>query len=263
MSASLTCSKAAGGIKVGDTYAAGTGFETLWRDLLDPIAYPSLTAPSASLSATGTKLLEVGATLSTTITVNFNRGSISPAYGTSGYRAGAATAYALNGGDPQSGNTFAVTVDGQHTSYTATVNYEAGEQPKDSTGANYDSPLAAGSVNTAALNYEFVNALWANISSISTVEKQDLVSASAKIKAFSYPAATVSNPEVFDVPASWTITAVEVLNTLSNTWEDCSSEFTITDVLHDDAGGTSTNYKRYTCNLGYAMGARQVRIKWS
>ena len=63
--------------------------------------------------------------------------------------------------------------------------------------------------------------------------------------------------------ASWTVTAVEVFNTLSNTWETCASEFTITDVTHDNAAGTSVDYKRYTCNLGYAMATRQIRIKWS
>ena len=65
--------------------------------------YPKFTNPSATLTATGSKLLECGATQNTTFTVNFNRGTISPAYGTSGYRSGAATGYALNGGTVQTG----------------------------------------------------------------------------------------------------------------------------------------------------------------
>lgn len=263
LSDSLTTTKTVGGIDAGETYAAGTGFETLWRELLSPTLYPSFVAPSASISATGDKLLEIGDTLETTITVTFNRGSITPAYSTDGYRAGAASSYALNNGTAQVDNTFTVTVDEDHTSYVGTVNYEAGEQPKDSSGADYDSPLAAGSIDTSALNYEFVNALWANTANIGTVAKLALVSKAAKVKEFIFPAATIADPEKFDVPASWTITAVEVLNTLSNTWEDCSSEFSITDTTHDDAAGTSVNYKRYTCNLGYAMATRNIRIKWS
>ena len=105
--------------------------------------------------------------------------------------------------------------------------------------------------------------MWANTASIATVAKLALVSKNAKIKEFTFPAATIENPEIFDVPADWTVTAVEVLNTLSNTWEDCSSEFTVSDTVHDDAAGTETAYKRYTCNLGYAMATRQIRIKWS
>lgn len=252
-----------GGISVGKTYPIGTPLEDILTDMLAPVLYPTFTNPSASISAPGSKLLEVGATSNVTITVTFNRGSISPAYGTSGYRAGAASSYALNGGTAQAGNTFNVTVSGSNKSFTATVAYEAGEQPKDSSGADYDSPLAAGSVNTGTLSYEFVNAIWANTANITTVAKLALVSKSAKVKVFNFPAQTIANPEIFDVPSSWTVVAVEVLNTLNNQWEDCSSEFTTSSVTHDDAGGSSVNYTRYTDNRGYAANARDVRVRWS
>ena len=259
----ITSSISVGGIPSGTNYPVGTNYDNMWKDLLNPVAYPTLTNPSATLSATGAKLLEAGSTLATTMTVAFNRGSISPAYGTSGYRSGVATGYALNGGTEQSENTFSVTVDAEHLTYQATVSYESGEQPKDSEGGNYSTPLAAGSVNSNTLTYEFVDALWANTANIATIAKLALVSKSAKTKTFEFPAQTVANPEVFDVPASWTITAVDVLNTLSNQWEDCSGEFAITNVNHDDAAGTSVAYKRYTCALGYSTGARKIRIKWS
>ena len=262
LEAPLTTSVTVGGITSGTSYAEGTSLETLFRDMLNPTAYPTLTNPSATLSATGAKLLETGSTLNTTFTITFSRGSISPAYGTSGYRSGAATSYTFDG-DTGSGNTFSRTITSAKTSYQGSVAYAAGEQPKDSTGANYNSPLPAGSVNTTTVSYEFVDALWANTANIATIAKLALVSKSAKLKQFDFPAQTVANPEVFDVPASWTITALEVLNTLSNQWENCSGEFAITNVTHDDAAGTSVAYKRYTCALGYATGARKIRIKWS
>ena len=118
-------------------------------------------------------------------------------------------------------------------------------------------------MNTNTITYEFVEAIWANVADITVVAKQALVSKSAKVKAMSFPAATAANPEIFDVPANWTVTAVEILNPLNNQWEDCSAEFDITDTTHDNAGGVSTAYKRYTNNLGYDMGARQIRFKWS
>lgn len=259
----ITASKDVGGITAGTTYPVGTSYDTMWDALLCPTLYPTLTAPSATLTATGDKLLEKGDTLSTTMTVTFDRGSISPAYGTNGYRSGEAGSYSLNSGTAQVSNVFSVTVDESTTSYQASVNYGAGQQPKDSSGADYSTALDAGSVASNIISYEFVNALWANTASISAIQKLDLVSADAKLKVFSFPAATVTNPEVFDVPATWTITNVEVLNTLSNQWEDCSTEFTVTDTTHADASDTSVNYKRYTCNLGYDMGTRQIRIKWS
>ena len=258
----LKTSVAVGGIKSGTTYEAGTSLETLFRDMLNPVAYPTLTNPSASLSATGAKLLETGATLNTTFTISFNRGSINPAYGTSGYRSGAATSYTFDG-ETKSTNTFTRTITSAKISYQGSVAYDAGEQPKDSEGKNYQSPLPAGSVNTGTVSYEFVDAIWANTSDITTVAKLALVSKSAKVKELSFPAQTVANPEIFDVPASWTVTAVEVLNTLSGQWESCISEFTVTNTTHDDASGTAVNYKRYTDNRGYNAGARKVRFKWS
>lgn len=259
----ITSTVTAGGIPSGTTYVVGTTYDKLWKDLLNPVAYPTLTNPSASLTATGVKLLEKGATLATTMTVAFNRGSINPAYGTSGYRSGTASDYALNGGIPQALNTFTLTVDESQLTYVATVNYAAGEQPKDSEGNDYDSPLAAGSVNSNTITYEFVDALWANTANIGAVSKLALVSKTARQKDFAFPAQTVANPETFDVPASWTVTAVQVKNDLSGVYEDALSQFTVTDTTHDDAAGASVAYKRYTFNLGYDTGARSVRLKWS
>ena len=263
LDAQLTVTETVGGISDGTVYAEGTPFETLFRNLLDPVKNPTLTNPSATIAADVALLQEIGDSISATITVTFDRGSITPAYGTSGYRSGAAVDYALNSGSAQAGNTFSETVTASNYEFVGTVNYSQGEQPKNSIGEDYSSPLSAGSVDTSALTFEFVNALWSNTAAIGTIAKNALVSASAKEKVFVFPPATVANPEVFDVPASWTVTRVEVLNTLSNQWEECAREFTITDTTHDDAGGVSTAYKRYTCNLGYAMGSRSIRIKWS
>ena len=258
----LNTSVTVGGISAGSHFNQGDSLELVLRDMLDPVLYPTLTAPSATLSASGT-LLETGATPEKTLTANFNRGSISPAYGTNGYRSGVASGYSLNGGESQQGNIFTETITSENKTFQVAVSYEAGEQPKDSKGNNYQSALPAGSVNTNTVNFEFVDALWANTANITTIAKLALVSKSAKQKQFDFPAATVANPEVFDVPTSWTVTALEVLNTLNNQWENCSSEFSTSSITHKDAGDNDVNYTRYTCNLGYAMGARKIRIKWS
>jgi hypothetical protein len=108
-----------------------------------------------------------------------------------------------------------------------------------------------------------VDAIWANTSNIASIAKLALVSKSAGQKDMNFPAQTVANPETFDIPASWTVTAVQVKNDLSGQWEDAASQFTISNVNHDNAAGTSVAYKRYTFNLGYDTGARSVRVKWS
>lgn len=263
LGADLDVSKTVGGVTKGDHYNSGTSIETILRDMLNPTEYPTLTDPSATISSSIAKLLEVGSSVNAVLTVTFNRGSINPAYGTSGKRSGAATGYKMNGGAQQSGNTFNVVVNETYDTFTANVSYEAGEQPKDSTGANYSTPLPAGNVNSSPFTYEFVHALWSNTANISTIAKNDLVSASTKTFTFNFPAATVANPEVFDVPAEWTVTAVEIKNDLTGAWEDGSATFTKSNTTHNDAAGVSSDYKRYTCNLPYNMAARPIRIKWS
>lgn len=252
-----------GGIAAGTEYEAGTPLETIIKDLICPTLYPSLTNPSASLSGTGNKLLETGATQAVTLTATFNRGTISPAYGTSGYRAGEATGYTLNGGTSQSGNTWSETVSANNKTFSASVAYAAGEQPKDSKGNNYQSPLPAGSVNTGSVSYDFVDAMWANTAAIGTVAKLSLIAKSTKQRDMVFPAQTVANPEIFDIPASWTVTAVQVKNDLSGQYEGAASQFTVTDTTHNDAAGNSVAYKRYTFNMGMATGSRTVRVKWS
>lgn len=259
----MTTAIVVGGITAGTTYEAGTSLETVLRDMLEPTLYPSFTAPSATLSGSGSKLLETGATLAVTLTATFSRGSITPAYGTSGYRSGAATGYTLNGGTEQAGNTWSETVTASNKTFSASVAYAAGEQPKDSKGNDYQSALPAGSVNTGTVSYDFVDAMWANTSSISSIAKLSLVAKSTKQRDLNFPAQTVANPEVFDIPASWTVTAVQVKNDLSGQYEDAADQFTVTDTSHNDAAGNSVAYKRYTFNLGIATGARSVRVKWS
>lgn len=251
-----------GGVDAGTTYPVGTPVEDILSDMLSPTLYPTLEPPSATLSATGDRLLETGSSQNSTFTIAFSRGSINPAYGTSGYRSGEATSYTLND-TTQASNTFSKTVNATNASFQGSVAYGAGEQPKDSSGANYGTPLAAGSANTNTINFEFVDALWANTTAIATVAKLALVSKTAKQKDFAFPAQTVANPEIFDIPSDWTVTAVQVKNDLSGLYEDAASQFTVTDTTHNDAAGNSVAYKRYTFNLGYSTGARSVRVKWS
>ena len=258
----ITASIAVGGISVGKEFKVGDSYEDFVIQLIDPIQYPTLTNPSATISG-GTTLLETGSSVSRTISATFNRGSINPAYGTTGYRSGAAIDYALNGGTAQSDNSFTETVSESNKTFKIKVNYAAGEQPKDSKGNNYNSPLPAGYVETSTLTYSFVDAMWANTVAIGTIAKLSLVAKSSGQRDHVFPAQTVANPEVFDIPASWTVSAVQVKNDMSGAYEDAFAQFTVTDTTHDDASGTSVAYKRYTFNLGYPTGSRTVRVKFS
>lgn len=227
------------------------------------VSYPELVAPSATISGTGNKLLEAGSSISATLTVTYDRGKIDPAYGTSGKRSGIAIGYKINSGSVQAGNTFSVSVTQNNNSFRGTVSHEAGEQPLDSNGNDYDTPYPAGNIVTDALVYEFVNAVWANASDITTIAKQPLVSESTKEVIINFAAQTVANPEVFDIPSSLTVNGIYVQNPFSESWEDCAFEFTQTTTTHDNAGGSSVNYKRFTDNRGYAATGRRIKVTWA
>lgn len=260
----LTATRTVGGVTSGKHYETGTTIEQIIRDILNPVDGPTLTNPSATITYNGEKLLEKGVQIAATLVVNFNRGSISPAYGTSGYRSGPATGYSLNGGTTQSSNTFTgIAINEDRTNFTAKVNYSAGEQPKDSSGNDYNSPLPAGSVTSSALKFEFVNALWQDSAGDGTVTKLPLVSKLGGEYIFDLPPQTADHPETFDIPADWNVTDILVENPFYQTWDDDSDEFDVTTVTHEDAAGRTVTYKRYTDNRGYPAGARQIKVKWT
>ena len=78
-----------------------------------------------------------------------------------------------------------------------------------------------------------------------------------------FPACTVANPEIFELPADWTIGTITTYNEYTRAWEDISDEFTTSNTTHLDAGGATVNYVRYTFNKGYDMDGRQVKITWT
>lgn len=262
MQAALTVKEAQGKYKVGDVIPQDTSLEDVIKNMLTKTNYPTITEPKATISGTGNKLLETGATQNVTITITFDRGSISPAYGTDGFRAGEATAYSLNGGSEQVENTFSETVSEANREFVGTVKYGAGPQPKDDEGANFDEAKEAGSTNTSTLTYDFVDPIYSNAANINTIAKETLVRRSVGEKVFVFPPCTVANPEVFDIPNSFTVLSVEVLNDMSGKYEPCD-EFVTSSVTHPNAASVETQYTRYTDSRGYAAGSRTIRVRWS
>lgn len=230
----ITAAIEVGGIDVGDEFAIGTSYDDMWDALLNPTLYPTFTNPSASLSYSADTYYEVGTSIAAkTATASLNRGSISPAYGTSGYRSGEATGYALasSGADTEysSSNTtgtFSVSALTRSTKgnivLTATASYTAGEQPKDSKGNNYDSPLPAGS-KTASKTMQFILPYYYGKSSTPTVssftgltksvtakgQKQFSFTTNNEYMVFAYDKSygdltSILDPNSFEVLSGWT-----------------------------------------------------------
>ena len=96
--------------------------------------------------------------------------------------------------------------------------------------------------------------LWSNAADITVMDAETVTGTS---KSWTWAPQTREHPETFDVPADLTLTALEVLNEITNKWEDVSAEFTVSETEHDGEA-----YRRYTDNRGYRAGSRQIRITW-
>lgn len=268
----LNVTEDVGGINSGEQYEEGTTLEKIIRDLLNPVVNPSITGPSATLSCNSDTVLETGTSKDVTFTVTFDKGKIHPLYGTEPLadadRSGNASEYKLNSGSYQASNTFtSITVNSSNNEFTANVKYEASSvQPKNSANENYGTPLAAGDVNSNTIIFTFTNTVWANTSDITDIRKiaPTTIKYSDKKATFNFPACTTANPEIFEVPASWTITSIQTPNAfIQGQWDDVTFEFSESNSTHLDAAGETINYTKYTFNKGYGVDSRQIKITWN
>lgn len=258
----IKATKTVGGVNANDTIPAGTSYEDVFRMILAPSLNPTLTPPSATLTTNAALLREKGEVLQAGFTIAFNRGKIDPAYTTDGYRSGPATGYTLNGRTQSTGNFQSVEISEANKTFSGSVAYSAGQQPKDSSGADYDRPLPAGNASTNTITFEFVEALYATTVNITTATKQPLVSKSAREYIFQMCMQTDDEGNFFDVPASWNITSITTWNPITSLWNNVDFEFDATDVTHEDAGGNTIAYKRYTDNRHAGAVGRRIKITW-
>jgi hypothetical protein len=150
----ITANIAVGGIASNYTVPLGTTLQQFAELLLITTYYPTFVAPSFSLSNNAGGPLETGSRVSFTLTFTFSRGQIKGDLSSGIWdpnlvqnpRAGASSSYTIDG-TTQSGNTLAKTsylvLNGSNT-FSGTVTYLIGPQPKDSKGANYNSQYPAG-----------------------------------------------------------------------------------------------------------------------
>jgi hypothetical protein len=139
----------------------GKTAEEILMMMLYGIANPTFTDPSINVRITSTALIADMDCLLEGV-IEFDRGSINPAYGTSGYRAGRASSAEVFINDEAP---FVVEPDLngnivlQHNfiprigdnGIVIKQYYEEGEQPLNSIGQPYGAPLAAGSVTVSAV----------------------------------------------------------------------------------------------------------------
>lgn len=256
----LTTPNAVGGIAKGTKVSdlEGKTFAEMFDDLLFPTVNPTFTKPSASIAFKSySSPQEVGATGPTS--ANF----------TTGYNAGEiklnGVKQANRGGTLNSTNSF-IYVNGSSSNKTlptkvtlgsTTFKYRAayneGPQPKNNKGGNYDSPLAAGTVDSSAITLNGTYPWYASTStatSTNPVVKQSLVAWNTTAGNMSTGQFTVQPsgtlPQVFKLPRKLhTLQLKNALNGQMETVTDVSKDYTeSTETIN--IGGTNVTYYVYT-----------------
>jgi len=264
-----------GGISSGMTFNNRT-MQQMWDALLYPELFPTLTNPSSTFVLAQNGLQEINSTLPTLdFTSTFNRGSINPPYGTSGYRSGLPNTYNYTGSGLSNFSSTSlfdtktitnyVVLEGVQ-SWTGSVSYDAGEQPKSSKGNNYSYPLPAGQTNTITVSIIGVYPFFGTSSNITTRTKQALALHNAIYWQINMVAESGVYKQTAWFPDAFIpITGIQFYNTISGIWEwiggskvNSLTMFTIT-TTQLNINGNMVNYKVYTHN-GALIGARQLRF---
>jgi len=260
--------------------AAGTTFiDQTFTEMMDAMLYPtldpSLSNPSSTFTLTQQGLQETGATLATlNFNATLNRGSINPQYtSASPFRSGLPNAYDYTGTTlpatvPSTSTSNAQTISNYLVllgpqSWTGSVDYDAGVQPKDSGGGDFGSPLPAGTTSTITRTITGVYRVFATTATAGTLSPQSLQSMTSTIQV-SMVAEVPSGPkQAISIPAAWsTITGLKQFSPFTNQFEvvpNGLAAFTVTNENRNSPDGTSVAYKLYTHN-GNTIGARQLQF---
>jgi len=265
-----------GGITGGSTFL-DIPLVGMWDTLLYPELFPVLTNPNNAFALTQAGLHEIAEVIAVlNFSASFNRGSINPAYGTSGFRSGLPNTYSYTGTGLPAAVGSTLLVNGQNVlaytvltgsqAWTNTVSYDAGEQPKSNKGNNYDTPLAAGTTAAKTVSIIGVYPYFATTAVITVLTKQPLaLMNSVYVQTNVVAEDDLGNKQTVEFPVVWSaITGIQFYNTVSGLWEwlngskaNSLSTFT-TSATTNIIQGNVINYTRYTHN-GSKNGARQLR----
>lgn len=248
-----------GGLKTGATVAElkQKTLSQLFDEILFPTIYPTYQAPSASLRLTSTSttptIQEVGTVGSSVPTINsfttsYNPGAINILNKKQANRGGAlipsSSFIYINGSSTNT--TFPTVIPDGSITYRYRAAYEQGPQPKDSKGNDYGTPLAAGTVNSNIVTINGVYPYYTNKANNSAFAKLGLTTSSTlSAQAF---VAEGPNKHAFKLPAKYTLTKVEMLNTLSGKYENFGINRWDVTTEAIDVQGNPVEYKVYTRN---------------
>lgn len=265
---------ALGGIPAGTTVAQlkNKTFSQLFDELIFPTVNPTFEAPAASLSLKSTSttpiIQEVGTTgASVPVAASFNMG----------YNPGAIKIAGVKkqnrGGDLQSAisfiyinntptnKTFLTQIPEGTITYRYRAAYAQGPQPLDSKGNNYQTPLLAGTVDSAPVIINGVYPYFTNKNDNKAFSKLALTVYNT-LSAVKFKAEG-PNKHAFKIPAKYTLTKVELLNTLSGKYENYGIDKFTKTIENIEVQGKQVSYAVYTRNDAGFNGESTFNITFS
>lgn len=264
---------ALGGIPAGTTVAQlkNKTFSQLFDELIFPTVNPTFEAPTAflNLKSTSTPIIqEVGTTgASVPVAASFN----------TGYNPGAIKIAGVKkqnrGGNLKSNESF-IYINNAPASkefpteipegsviYKYRAAYAQGPQPLDSKGNNYQTPLPAGTVDSAAVTIYGVYPYFTNKDNNAAFAKLPLtIFSDISVVKFK---AEGPNKHAFKIPAKYTLTKVELLNTLSGKYENYGIDKFTKTTENIEVQGKQVSYTVYTRNDAGFNGESTFNITFS
>lgn len=263
-----------GGIPAGTTVAQlkNKTFSQLFDELIFPTVNPTFEAPTAYLSLKSTSttpvIQEVGTTgasvpVSASFNTIYNPGTIKIAGVKKQNRGGdlkANESFIYINNAPASKN-FPTEIPEGIIIYKYRAAYAQGPQPLDSKGNNYQTPLPAGVVDSAAVSINGVYPYFANNSNnvVFTKLPLNIYSNLSDIKF----KAEGPNKHTFKIPAKYTLTKVELLNTLSGKYENYGIDKFTKTIENINVQGKQVTYAVYTRNDVGFNGESKFNITFS
>lgn len=264
---------ALGGIPAGTTVSQlkNKTFSQLFDELIFPTVNPTFESPTAFLSlknASTPTIQEVGTKgASVPVAASFNTrydpGTIKIAGVKKQNRGGNLKAnesfiYTNNTSDIKN---FPTEILEGSIIYKYRAAYAQGPQPLDSKGNNYQTPLPAGTVDSAAVTVNGVYPYFTNKDNNEVFAKLALTTSNT-LSAVKFKAEG-PNKHTFKLPAKYNLTKVELLNTLSGKYENYGTDKFTKTTENIEVQGKQVSYAVYTRNDAGFNGESTFNITFS
>ena len=246
----------------------GKTAEEILMMMLYGVVNPTLIDPSLSIALNDDNdMLIIGRQSSLKGTLTFDRGKIEPAYGTSGYRAGAPISYTVGeysiaAISNQYDFEIQITPTEEKVILSCSVSYGSGEQPLNSIGQPIGAPVSAGFIHSSVE----LTAAYALFNQFGQEQKFEWFEDEAGQGYLStFASESTGEKQSFAVSSAVSVVGIKSYDAMSHSWQWLGGSATAslkhfdTTIISGESLGETTEYVLYTHNQP-AKGERMLRI---